>query len=74
LGSQVAEYGVKKMCEGQFYIVCPDDDVDEALDKARMAYAADDVMEERPALSRWHEEYKDSAAEWIKNEAERRKA
>ncbi|KAI5254077.1 short chain dehydrogenase/reductase [Aureobasidium subglaciale] len=73
LGSQVAEYGVKKMCEGQFYIVCPDDDVSEELDKARMAYAVGDVVEGRPALSRWHEEYKDSAAEWIQKEAERRK-
>ncbi|KAG9960504.1 short chain dehydrogenase/reductase, partial [Aureobasidium melanogenum] len=73
LGSQVAEYGVRKMMEGQFYIVCPDDDVSEELDKARMAYAMGDVCEGRPPLSRWHDEYKDSAAEWIKQEAEKRK-
>lgn len=73
LGSQVAEYGVRKMMEGQFYIVCPDDDVSEELDKARMAYAMGDVCEGRPPLSRWHDEYKDSAAEWIKKEAEKRK-
>ncbi|KAG9592945.1 short chain dehydrogenase/reductase, partial [Aureobasidium melanogenum] len=72
LGSQVAEYGVRKMMEGQFYIVCPDDDVSEELDKARMAYAMGDVCEGRPPLSRWHDEYKDSAAEWIKQEAEKR--
>jgi len=73
LGSQVAEYGARKMVEGQFYIVCPDDDVSEELDKARMAYAMGDVCEGRPALSRWHDEHKDSAAEWIQKEAERRK-
>jgi NAD(P)-dependent dehydrogenase (short-subunit alcohol dehydrogenase family) len=70
--SQVAEYGKRMMCEGKFYIVCPDDDVGEELDKARMAYAVGDVVEGRPALSRWHKEYKDSAAEWIKEDAEKR--
>ena len=73
LGSQVAEYGARKMMEGHFYIVCPDDDVSEELDKARMAYAMGDVCEGRPPLSRWHDEYKDSAAEWIQKEAEKRK-
>lgn len=71
--SQVAEYGAKKMAEGRFYIVCPDDDVDEALDMARMEYAVGDVVEGRPALSRWCEGYKDSAAEWIAKEAEKRR-
>ena len=71
--SQVAEYGIKNMREGKFYIVCPDDDVPEHLDQARIAYAAGDVVEGRPALSRWHDDYKDSAAKWIQAEAEKRK-
>jgi hypothetical protein len=59
----------KKMEEGQFYIVCPDDDVSEPLDKARMTWGMGDVTMGRPALSRWDENWKEKASEWISNEA-----
>ena len=72
LPSQVAEYGYKKMAEGKFYIVCPDNDVTEELDQARMTWGAGDWIEGRGALSRWDEKYKDQAGEWIRGEAERR--
>jgi short-subunit dehydrogenase len=73
LPSQVADYAFKKMEEGRFYIVCPDNDVDEALDQARMQWGAEDVVEGRPALSRWDEGWKDQAAKWIGEEADRRR-
>jgi NADP-dependent 3-hydroxy acid dehydrogenase YdfG len=73
LPSQVMEYGVKKIIEGKFYIICPDTDVDESLDNARMTYAAADVTDGRSALSRWDEKHKDGAAEWISKDAERRR-
>jgi NAD(P)-dependent dehydrogenase (short-subunit alcohol dehydrogenase family) len=73
LASQVAEYGVAKIEAGQFYIICPDTDVDEALDNARMTWAIGDITEGRSALSRWDDKVKDEAAAWIKNEAERRR-
>jgi CRISPR/Cas system CMR-associated protein Cmr1 (group 7 of RAMP superfamily) len=38
LPNQVAEYGYKKMSEGKFYIICPDNDVHEELDQARMTW------------------------------------
>ena len=72
LPSQVAEYGYEKMREGKFYIVCPDNDVTEALDQARMTWGAGDWIEGRTALSRWDEKWKESSAAWIKAEAERR--
>lgn len=72
LASTLVEYAVKKMDEGKFYIICPDDDVSEALDQARMTYQVGDVTEGRSALSRWDPEFKDEAAQWIKDEAERR--
>jgi short-subunit dehydrogenase len=74
LPSQVAEYGYKKMSEGKFSIICPDNDVTEGLDQARMTWGAGDCIEGRSALSRWDEEYKDQAAECIKGEAEKRTA
>lgn len=50
------------MQEGKFYAICPDNDVDEATDKKRMAYTMGDITEERMPLSRWREESKDEAA------------
>lgn len=73
LPSQVAEYGVKKINEGKFYIICPDTDVDESLDNARMTWATQDITEGRSALSRWDEKVKEEAAGWIRKDAERRR-
>ncbi|GFF75785.1 uncharacterized oxidoreductase Rv0945/MT0971 [Aspergillus udagawae] len=71
--SQVAEELVKGMEKGSFYIVCPDNETDRALDQARMQWASDDVVEDRPALSRWEEKWKGKAEEWIQSEAKRRR-
>lgn len=70
LPSQVAEYAERKINEGKFYIVCPDNDVDEALDMARMEWAIGDAVQGRSALSRWDAEYEKGAAEGIKKRAE----
>ena len=70
LPSQVAEYAEGKIREGKFHIVCPDGDVDEALDQARMEWAIGDVVWGRSALSRWDAEYEKEAAEGIKKRAE----
>ncbi|KAK5096703.1 hypothetical protein LTR70_002927 [Exophiala xenobiotica] len=70
LPAQVAEYAERKIGEGKFYIVCPDNDVDEALDMARMEWAIGDVVQGRSALSRWDNEYAEGAAEGIKKRAE----
>ncbi|KIV94879.1 hypothetical protein PV10_02600 [Exophiala mesophila] len=73
LGSQVAEYGIAKINDGKFYILCPDYDVDEALDQARVTWASADITEGRSPLSRWDDEWKDRAADWIKEDAEKRR-
>jgi hypothetical protein len=48
------------MSKGDFYILCPDNDVTRATDERRIAWAAGDMIENRPALSRWHRDYKDA--------------
>lgn len=53
------------MDDGKFYAICPDNDVTEETDKKRMLYAAGDVVYERPALSRWREDWKDEASSII---------
>ncbi|ORY04950.1 short chain dehydrogenase/reductase [Clohesyomyces aquaticus] len=57
--SQVADYMYTKMLEKKFYIICPDNDVDEATDKKRMLWSVGDVVNGRPPLTRWREEWKE---------------
>jgi glucosamine-6-phosphate deaminase len=42
---------------GDFYILCPDNDVPRSLDEKRMAWAIGDIIENRPPLSRWHPDW-----------------
>ncbi|KAI1474133.1 NAD(P)-binding protein [Daldinia eschscholtzii] len=63
--TQVADYLEQKMEEGKFWVLCPDNDVDEETDKRRMLWTADDAVKGRPPLSRWRDEYKDEFAAWM---------
>lgn len=73
LPEQTAKYGVEGMRKGLFYLIVPDNDVDESLDQARMEWAVGDVVEGRAALSRWSEMWKGDAAAWIEEEAKKRR-
>jgi NAD(P)-dependent dehydrogenase (short-subunit alcohol dehydrogenase family) len=64
---QVAAYLHDKMAQDKFYVICPDDDVSEETDKKRMLWSAGDVVEGRPPLSRWREEWKEKAEEGMAN-------
>jgi NAD(P)-dependent dehydrogenase (short-subunit alcohol dehydrogenase family) len=57
---QVADFMLTGMARGDFYILCPDNDVTRAVDKRRIAWSAGDIIENRPALSRWHPDYADT--------------
>ncbi len=54
LPDQVVEEMIARVEAGDFYIVCPDDDVSREDDRRRILWSATDVTENRPALSRWH--------------------
>jgi NAD(P)-dependent dehydrogenase (short-subunit alcohol dehydrogenase family) len=54
---QVVDFMAARMGAGDFYIICPDNDVTRELDNARMLWAAMDITENRPPLSRWHPDY-----------------
>ena len=51
---QVIDMLVAGMGAGDFYILCPDNDVTRAIDARRILWAAGDIVHNRPALSRWH--------------------
>ena len=63
---QVVDFMFASMGKGDFYILCPDNDVSRELDERRILWAAGDIVENRPPLSRWHPDYKDAFAKFAK--------
>ena len=59
---QTVDFRLASMGKGDFYILCPDNDVPRELDERRILWAAGDIVENRPPLSRWHPDYKDAFA------------
>ncbi len=62
---QVVDYLLAGMAAGDFYVLCPDNDVTREVDNRRMLWAAGDIVHNRPALSRWHPDYKDRFAAFL---------
>ncbi|QQK73827.1 SDR family oxidoreductase [Pectobacterium versatile] len=63
--NQVIDYFIEHFRQGDFYIICPDNEVTTAMDKKRIAWASQDILNNRPALSRWHPEWKMAFEEWM---------
>ena len=61
---QVVDFMLASMRKGDFYILCPDNDVPRELDERRILWAAGDIVENRPPLSRWHPDYKQAFAKF----------
>ena len=61
---QVIDFMIDSMSAGDFYILCPDNEVTRETDEKRILWAAGDIVENRPPLSRWHPEYKDAFAQF----------
>ncbi len=59
---EAIDYLLKRMSNGDFYILCPDNDVSEERDRKRIEWAVGDIINNRPALSRWHPDYADAFA------------
>lgn len=64
---QVVEFMWPALARGDFYILCPDNDVARVTDEKRIRWAADDIIKNRPALSRWHPDYKQAFADHMKD-------
>lgn len=63
--SQVVDFMLERLSAGDFYILCPDNAVDRATDERRMRWAMDDIILNRPALSRWHPNYEAEFARYM---------
>jgi Short-chain dehydrogenases of various substrate specificities len=66
---QTADFFLESLHRGDFYILCPDNDVPRALDEKRMAWAIGDIIENRPPLSRWHPDWADRFAAYLAEKA-----
>ena len=63
---QTVDFMIGRIEAGDFYILCPDNDVPRLLDERRILWAAGDIVENRPPLSRWHPDFAEAFADFVK--------
>lgn len=68
LPDQVVDMLIEGIERGDFYILCPDNEVTRDIDNRRILWAAQDIIENRPALSRWHPDYAAAFAHFLAGE------
>ena len=66
LPDQVAERLVEGVAHGDFYILCQDNETTREQDERRILWAAGDIVENRPALSRWDPRFKSAFETFMK--------
>ena len=62
---QVVDAMMQGLARGDFYLWCLDNETTRETDNRRILWTAGDMTENRPALSRWHPDYKDAFADWM---------
>ena len=65
---QVIDFMAEAMGREAFFILCPDDETPAATDHKRIYWNAMDIILGRPALSRWHPDYKDAFAAFMQRD------
>lgn len=63
---ETLEFALPRIESGDFYVICPDNESPRELDEKRMQWSADDLIKNRPALSRWHPDFKDEFAAYVR--------
>lgn len=62
---QTVDFLFASVDRGDFYILCPDNEVDRRTDEKRIRWAAGDIADNRPPLSRWHPDYAEPFKKWL---------
>jgi NAD(P)-dependent dehydrogenase (short-subunit alcohol dehydrogenase family) len=62
---QVLDFLLPALERGDFYVLCPDNETTRDMDEKRIRWAAEDVVQNRPPLSRWHPDHKDAFARFM---------
>lgn len=65
---QVVERMLEGVARGAFYLWCEDNETTRAIDEKRVLWSAGDIVEDRPALSRWHPEWKEAFDRFMEGE------
>jgi NAD(P)-dependent dehydrogenase (short-subunit alcohol dehydrogenase family) len=65
---QVIESLLSAMARGDFYVLCPDNETTRSMDEKRIRWAAEDIVRNRPPLSRWHPDFKEAFARYMEGE------
>ncbi|MCY4334027.1 MAG: hypothetical protein OXC60_05070 [Litoreibacter sp.] len=63
---QMADFAMQCIARGDFYILCPDNDVSRELDEKRIAWTMGDIIDNRPPLSRWHPDWTHEFEKFLK--------
>lgn len=61
----VIEFMLDGVANDDFYILCPDHETPRELDEKRIRWNMNDIIENRPALSRWHPDFKDDYESFV---------
>ena len=62
---QTVDFMLQHIEKGDFYVLCPDNEVPRELDEKRILWAAGDIVENRPPLSRWHPDYGEACTAYL---------
>jgi NAD(P)-dependent dehydrogenase (short-subunit alcohol dehydrogenase family) len=65
---QVIDFLLPALERGDFYLLCPDNETTRDMDQKRIRWAAEDIVQNRPPLSRWHPDHKDAFARFMAGE------
>ena len=71
LPEQVVDFMEQAIARDGFFILCPDDETPNETDHKRILWNAMDIVENRPALSRWHPEWKEKFAAFMQGDLPR---
>jgi len=63
--NQVVAVMLEGVARGDFYLWCGDNETTRETDNRRVLWSAGDITENRPALSRWHPDYKEAFNAWM---------
>lgn len=62
---QVVDVMMEGLARGDFYLWCVDNETTREIDNRRILWNAGDMTENRPALSRWHSDFKQAFDDWM---------
>ena len=63
---ETVDYFMEALKRDEFYILCPDNETNREIDEKRIQWAADDIIKNRPAMSRWHPGYQEEFEAFMK--------